>query len=79
MLRIFLCSFYLCFAAANIISLDNFKLAEKSLQNKNRFVFSDFTNLELRNASVHFDMSFTPENYKTDDDKLKVFVIVAKS
>ena len=40
---------------ANIVNMDNFRLAEKVLQGKSRFVFSDFAEKELQDAKVLFD------------------------
>jgi hypothetical protein len=56
-------------AAAGIETLTNYKLAEQSLQNKNRFVFSDFSGFStpLKNASIDIDIYARPVNYITDD------------
>lgn len=57
-------------AYAGIENLEKYKLAEQSLQNKNRFVFSDFNpniSLPLKNASIEIDIFAKPVNYITDD------------
>ena len=66
---------------SNVISLENFKIAEKVIQTKNRFVFTDSSDEELKNATVKFDMTFSPKNYDSKDGwgGLKMYVMVVKS
>jgi hypothetical protein len=65
----------------NVISLDNFKIAEKVIQTKNRFVFTDSSDEVLENATVKFNMTFNPMNYNQTKNKsnLKMYVMVVKS
>lgn len=75
--------------AAGIETLSNYKLAEQSLQNKNRFVFSDFgkAGVPLQNASIEIDVFARPVNYITEDQqypenfsqdtKLRFYVMIA--
>jgi hypothetical protein len=47
------------FAACNIVTLSNIKLAEKVLQSKSRFVFSDFSSdpdQRLEHAFIEIDI-----------------------
>lgn len=70
------------FCGANIIDLENYKLAEKVLQSKSRFVFSDFSNgEELKDAKAEFDFYMVPKNYKesVNNSKLRMYVIMAES
>ena len=56
--------------SAGIEKLDKYKLAEQSLQNKNRFVFSDFNSnvsQPLTNATIDIDIYAKPVNYMSDD------------
>ena len=58
--------------SAGIENLERFKLAEQSLQNKNRFVFSDFNtdiSKPLKNASIEIDIYAKPVNYIQDDQQ----------
>ena len=72
---------------ANIIVLENYKLAEKVLQSKSRFVFSDFSeeNELLKDAKAEFDFYMVPKNYKNeansagDNTKLRMYVMMAES
>ena len=62
MLNIF-CCLILCInlAIGNILLLDDFKIAPKKLQNKNRFVFTDLSvseKFELRDAFVGVNVTF---------------------
>ena len=64
--------------SSNIVDLD-IKLVEKVVQKKNRFVFSDFSNgAPLKNAEIEFDVEIEAINYKPDE-KLKLYVLVAKT
>ena len=47
---------------ANIVDLKNYRVSEKLLQNKSRFVFSDFKDEKLASAKVNFDLSLTTKN-----------------
>ena len=49
--------FLLSTVCGNIIELNNFKLGEKVVQKKNRFVFTDSDAGTLENARVDFDLS----------------------
>mgnify|MGYP006999508512 CR=1 FL=1 len=56
---IFLSILWLHLAMCNIVTLSNIKLAEKVLQSKSRFVFSDFngdSNAPLKDASIELDI-----------------------
>ena len=63
---------FLAHCSAGIENLEKYKLAEQSLQNKNRFVFSDFNSditKPLRNASIEVDIYAKPINYITEDQQ----------
>jgi len=44
-------------------------------------VFTDSTDEQLKNATIKFDMSFSPKNYdeKSHESNLKIYVMVVKS
>ena len=69
LILVFLTAF-IASASAGIEHLEKFKLAEQSLQDKSRFVFSDFnanSSKPLKNASIEIDVYAKPINYVTDD------------
>jgi len=69
------------------IELDNYKLMEKDLQTKGRYVYSDVQDdgQKLKNASIEFDMVTFKKNYDTimkgarPDEFLRLYIVLCTS
>jgi hypothetical protein len=82
---IFLSIIWLHLACCNIVTLSNIKLAEKVLQSKSRYVFSDFArdpSSLLKDASIELDIQVMPNNYEVSDSEnnmLRLYIIISET